>query len=59
MNNEAPSPRAETMELLKTLVSFDTTSYRSNLELIDYVREYLNHLGVTSTLDFNKDKTKS
>ncbi|MDJ0956668.1 MAG: acetylornithine deacetylase [Arenicellales bacterium] len=59
MNNEAPSPRAETMELLKTLVSFDTTSYRSNLELIDYVREYLNHLGVTSTLDFNKDKTKA
>ena len=59
MNNEASSPRVETMELLKTLVSFDTTSYRSNLELIDYVREYLKHLGVTSTLDFNKDKTKA
>ena len=59
MNKEAPPPRAETMELLRTLVSFDTTSYRSNLELIDYVREYLKDLGVTSTLDFNKDKTKA
>lgn len=59
MNKEAPSPRAETMDVLKTLISFDTTSYRSNLELIDYVREYLKDLGVISTLDFNKEKTKA
>ena len=59
MNKEAPSPCAETIELLKTLVSFDTTSYRSNLELIDYVREYLNNLGVASSLDFNKERTKA
>ena len=59
MNKEALLPRAQTMELLKTLVSFDTTSYRSNLELIDYVREYLKALSVSSTLDFNRDKTKA
>lgn len=59
MNKEAPSPRTETMDVLKTLISFDTTSYRSNLELIDYVREYLKDLGVISTLDFNKEKTKA
>ena len=59
MNKETPLPRTETMDMLRTLVSFDTTSYRSNLELIDYVHEYLKDLGVTPTLDFNKDKTKA
>ena len=59
MNKETPSPRAETMDLLKTLVSFNTTSYNSNLEFIDYVRSYLKDLGVTSILDFNKEKTKA
>ena len=45
--------------MLRALVSFDTTSYRSNLELIDYVREYLKGHGVESILDFNEEKTKA
>lgn len=45
--------------MLATLVSFDTTSYRSNLELVDYVYEYLRGFDVKPVLDFNKDKTKA
>ncbi len=56
---QALSPRRETMKMLASLVSFDTTSYRSNLELIDYVREYLGGFGIKPFLDFNKDKTKA
>ena len=59
MKQETPSPRNETREMLTTLVSFDTTSYRSNLELIDYVYEYLRGFGVKPFLDFNQDKTKA
>lgn len=59
MKHDVSYPRSETMEMLATLVSFDTTSYRSNLELIDYVHEYLGGFGVKSVLDFNKDKTKA
>ena len=59
MENEISSPGPATLEMLQSLVSFDTTSYRSNLELIDYVNEYLTGLGVRAKLDFNKEKTKA
>lgn len=38
------------IELLDRLVGFNTVSSRSNLELIDFVRSYLEGLGVASTL---------
>jgi acetylornithine deacetylase len=38
--------RMTTAELLQRLVSFDTTSRNSNLPLIDFVRGYLDGLGV-------------
>ncbi len=59
MENETLSPGTASIELLQSLVSFDTTSYRSNLELIDFVNEYLMGLGVSAKLDFNKEKTKA
>jgi acetylornithine deacetylase len=37
-------------QLLTTLVSFDTVSKRSNMELVDFVQEYLAGFGVQSTL---------
>ena len=43
-----PSPA--TLQMIERLVAFDTTSRNSNLELIDYVREYLGGLGVESEL---------
>jgi acetylornithine deacetylase len=36
--------------MLRRLIAFDTTSRLSNLELIDYVRDYLAELGVESRL---------
>lgn len=47
------------ISMLEKLVSFDTTSRNSNMELIDYVREELNALGVESRLTFNDEKTKA
>lgn len=38
------------IEILDRLVGFNTVSNRSNLELIDFVRSYLDGLGVASTL---------
>ena len=32
---------SKAIELLKTLVGFDTTSYNSNLELIEFIQSYL------------------
>lgn len=32
---------AKAIELLRTLVGFDTTSYKSNLELIEFIQSYL------------------
>src|ERR1041385_3059420 len=39
---------AAALEILERLVAFDTTSARSNLELIDWVAEYLAGFGIAS-----------
>ena len=41
---------AKAIELLRTLVGFDTTSYKSNLELIEFIQSYLTNYGIQSTL---------
>ena len=46
-------------EMLAKLVSFNTESQRSNLELIHFCRDYLAGLGVESTLAFNADGDKA
>ncbi len=48
-----------TNEMLSKLISFDTTSWKSNLELITFVTEYLQSFGVTSKVFFNAEKTKA
>src|ERR1700688_635432 len=40
------APRLSTAELLSRLVSYDTTSRNSNLNLIAFVREYLDAHGI-------------
>ena len=47
------------LDLIKKLVSFDTTSRDSNLALIDHVREYLAGFGVESQLVHNEDGRKA
>ena len=46
-------------QLLQTLVGFDTTSRESNLQLIEFVRDYLAGFGVTSELVYNEDRSKA
>jgi acetylornithine deacetylase len=55
MRSRAPS----SIEMLQRLVAFDTTSRNSNLELIRYIRGYLDEFGVTSTLVPNAEGTKA
>ena len=45
-----PSPDLTTLELLKRLVAFDTTSRNSNLDLIAFVGDYLKGYGIDSEL---------
>lgn len=53
-----PAP-LDCRELLTRLVAFDTTSRLSNLELIEFVREYLDHFGIRSELVPNDEGTKA
>lgn len=45
--------------LLRTLIGFDTTSRESNLQLIAFVRDYLNEQGVPCELIFNTERSKA
>ena len=40
----------KSLDMIRTLISYDTTSRDSNLALIDFVRDYLSKLGVESEL---------
>jgi len=53
------SDLAPTLDILKTLVGFDTTSHRSNLALIDWVEAYLDGHGVPHRRVPNADGSKS
>jgi acetylornithine deacetylase len=46
-------------EMIAKLISFDTTSRNSNLELIDFIEQYLNDNGARCTRFYNEDKTKA
>ncbi|WP_430448053.1 acetylornithine deacetylase [Rhodophyticola sp.] len=46
-------------ELLEKLVSFPTVSRVSNLDLVDWVEDYLDGLGVSCHRDYNADGTKA
>ena len=45
--------------LLKTLVGFDTTSRESNLQLIEFVRDYLAGFDVPCELIYNAERSKA
>jgi len=49
----------KTIDLLTTLVGFDTTSRESNLGLIEFVRDHLNHLGVDARLSYDAQRRKA
>jgi len=45
--------------LLRTLVGFDTTSRESNLQLIEFVRDYLAGFDVPCELTYNAERSKA
>ena len=53
--NKHPDTRA----LIETLIGYDTTSSNSNLELISFIADYLDGLGVRSELVYNGGHTKA
>ena len=48
-----------TVELLGKLVSHDTTSWKSNLELIDFLVAYLTRYDIQPKVIYNSDRTKA
>lgn len=55
MSQSTPS----SLDWIRTLVGFDTTSRDSNLDLIEHVRAYLEGLGVGSQLVYDADRRKA
>jgi acetylornithine deacetylase len=54
-----PNRTYSSIDMIRRLVSFDTTSRESNLGLIEFVRDYLDHLGVASELTFDAEGRKA
>jgi len=50
---------SDSVALLKTLVGFDTTSRESNLQLIEFVRDYLAGFDVPCELIYNAERSKA
>lgn len=48
-----------TRQILETLIGFDTTSRNSNLELIHWIADYLDGLGIASELTHDDDGQKA
>ena len=55
----ASEKNSKAIELLKTLVGFDTTSYNSNLELIEFIQSYLSSYDIDSTLIHDENGKKA
>lgn len=49
----------EYIEVLEKLISFDTTSYKSNLPLIHYVSHYLDHKNIEITINYDENQNKA
>lgn len=54
-----PANTQDATDLLAKLIAFDTTSAKSNLDLIAFVRDYLDGHGIASTLVPNGDDKKT
>ncbi len=55
----AVRPELRSLDLIRTLVGYDTTSRDSNLALIEWVRNYLAGHGFTTAMTFDDDRRKA
>ena len=53
------STQMTSLEMMRRLIAFDTTSRNSNLQLIDFVRDYLDGYGIKSLLVHDDSGTKA
>ena len=53
------APQTATLDCLRQLIAFDTTSRNSNLALIDWAAAHLSALGARIRLDYNRERTKA
>ena len=49
----------KSLDLLKILIGFDTTSFKSNLDLIKFIENYLNQYKIKSELVYDETKNKA
>ena len=56
---DAPTGELRSLDLIRKLVGFDTTSRDSNLALIHWVQDYLEGHGLATTLTFDDDRRKA
>jgi acetylornithine deacetylase len=54
-----PQPALSSIEMVRRLVAFDTTSRGSNLALIDFIRDHLARYGLASELVFDETGKKA
>ncbi len=54
-----PAQTEAALDFLKTLVEFDTTSRESNLGLIEFVRDHLEALGISTRLSYDAHSNKA
>ena len=47
------------LQMMQRLIAMDTTSRKSNLEMIDWVADYLSGFGIDSRLTFNDERNKA
>lgn len=59
LRNPGADLYADMLRILERLVGFDTTSHRSNLDLIGYVRNLLADNSIDSRLHWNDDRSKA
>ncbi len=52
-------PSERTLDIIERLIRFDTTSRNSNLELIAWIQEYLDGLGIASQLVHDESGRKA
>lgn len=53
------APGSASLEMIRALVGFPTVSRDSNLELIDYLRDYLESFGADLRLTYDNDRRKA
>ncbi|MBP0596507.1 acetylornithine deacetylase [Herbaspirillum sp. LeCh32-8] len=59
LKTAASEPTKQTLDILNTLIGFNTVSRESNLGLIEWVRDYLERYGAVTRLTYDAERRKA